>query len=311
MNNKVWSYVSKNLRVELDYSDLVDNPNVDWVSICADKNLYKRIHYIHHNTAITTDIIVSNKQILNKYLIVANENYPIDEKEFNNVFTSYNNAYLENPNILPRLIELYDRDPSKVVEISSGYISMMSLSLNTGLTWEMINHLKLNWNFSYLSRNRIITWEIVQANKHLPWDYRSMSANINITWEIVKSHPELNWSFDFLTSNPNITWEIIQANPDKPWSLDRFLENPNLTSRVLIQHKDKFKSLETVALNHFNRHVYFTLPVYKSKLAKLMHDKIYTELISRACTPVRTYQWNETACEEFPEEYIRECLRWK
>ncbi len=42
-----------------------------------------------------------------------------------------------------------------------------------------------------------------------------------------------------------------------------------------------------------------------------MHSTIYNELIMRACTPARLYQWNEGAAEEFPEEYARECLRYK
>jgi hypothetical protein len=42
-----------------------------------------------------------------------------------------------------------------------------------------------------------------------------------------------------------------------------------------------------------------------------MHSAIYEELIMRACTPVRLYQWNEGAAEQLPEEYARECLRYK
>jgi hypothetical protein len=42
-----------------------------------------------------------------------------------------------------------------------------------------------------------------------------------------------------------------------------------------------------------------------------MHTAIYHELIKKACTTKRMFQWNESAAEEFPEEYARECSRYK
>jgi hypothetical protein len=36
-----------------------------------------------------------------------------------------------------------------------------------------------------------------------------------------------------------------------------------------------------------------------------LHAAIYDELITRACTTARMFQWNEGAAEEFPEEYAR------
>jgi len=41
-----------------------------------------------------------------------------------------------------------------------------------------------------------------------------------------------------------------------------------------------------------------------------MHSAIYNELIMRACTTKRMFQWNESAAEEFPEEYARECAKY-
>ena len=42
-----------------------------------------------------------------------------------------------------------------------------------------------------------------------------------------------------------------------------------------------------------------------------IHNFIYDELITRACTPKRLYQWNEGAAEEYPEEYAKECEKYK
>jgi hypothetical protein len=108
-------------------------------------------------------------------------------------------------------------------------------------------------------------------------------------WEFIQANTRTNpveeeWSYDELSSNPNITWELVRANPDdKEWNYE-FLSNP---------------------------HLYFQSARYRRKMTAQMHATIYNELIMRACTPARMYQWNESAAEEFPEEYARECLRYK
>ena len=44
---------------------------------------------------------------------------------------------------------------------------------------------------------------------------------------------------------------------------------------------------------------------YTRMMTARMHATIYCELIQRACTPVRLFQWNEGAAEQFPEEYAK------
>ena len=34
-----------------------------------------------------------------------------------------------------------------------------------------------NWNYSYLSANPNITWEIIQANPDKDWNYSALSSN--------------------------------------------------------------------------------------------------------------------------------------
>jgi len=42
-----------------------------------------------------------------------------------------------------------------------------------------------------------------------------------------------------------------------------------------------------------------------------MHDKIYAELIMRACKPSRMFQWHESACDEYREEYLSKCAEYR
>ena len=81
---------------------------------------------------------------------------------------------------------------------------------------EKLIELGLSWNT--ISRNRDITWEIVQANPSKRWCYSGLSENPNITWEIVQANPDKRWSYIGLSYNPNITREIVKSNPDKDWS---------------------------------------------------------------------------------------------
>jgi len=50
---------------------------------------------------------------------------------------------------------------------------------------------------------------------------------------------------------------------------------------------------------------------YRRKMTTRMHSAIYEELVKRACTPERLYQWHEDAAEQFPEEYLRKCAEYK
>jgi hypothetical protein len=50
-------------------------------------------------------------------------------------------------------------------------------------TWYdyILTHPDKPWNYTLISRNPNITWDIVQANPNLRWNYVSMSRNPNIT----------------------------------------------------------------------------------------------------------------------------------
>jgi hypothetical protein len=78
-----------------------------------------------------------------------------------------------------------------------------------------------------------------------------------------------------------------------------------------MENINMFPESHFIIFNYLNYHPYFHSVQYKRKMTAQMHAAIYNELIMRACTPARLYQWNEGAAEEYPEEYVRECSRWK
>jgi hypothetical protein len=44
----------------------------------------------------------------------------------------------------------------------------------------VLDHLDKPWNYSWLSINSNLLWDVVQANPQLPWNYAWMGSNPNI-----------------------------------------------------------------------------------------------------------------------------------
>ena len=80
---------------------------------------------------------------------------------------------------------------------------------------ERQNDKDAKWDWYAISKNPIITWEIVTSNPDIPWNWWGLSANPNITWDIVKDNPEKTWKMLIGSSmNPQITWDIVTSYPD-------------------------------------------------------------------------------------------------
>ena len=177
--------------------------------------------------------------------------------------------------------------------------------------WEFIQaNPDKGWFYDRLSSNPNITWEIVQANPDKSWFYNYLSFNPSITWEIVRANSDKDWNYYCLSINPNITWEIVQANPDKPWYYNALLYNPNITPKIIMENINMFPDISHFQDNKLNYHPYFHSALYKRKMTAQIHAAIYCELIARACTPARLFQWNEGAAEQFPTEYLQECVKY-
>src|SRR5208282_2078649 len=56
--------------------------------------------------------------------------------------------------------------------------------------------------------------EWFENNLDKPWNWSGLSGNPNITWEIVQAHLDKPWNWACLSKNPDITWEIVQAHLD-------------------------------------------------------------------------------------------------
>jgi len=107
-------------------------------------------------------------------------------------------------------------------------------------------------------------------------------------------------------------WRLTRCNMYSRLYLIGIYNNPSSTIIELLKYKDLVSMFsEIYCCNELNYRKYFHSAHYKRKMTARLHSAIHEELIMRACTPSRMYQWNEGAAEEFPEEYAQECTLWK
>jgi len=99
----------------------------------------------------------------------------------------------------------------------------------------MFSHNEMKRGIRGMKRNEL--WEIAMRFPH-KMNWSELSCNPNITWEIIEANPEVgcllswdadyssegcdsymcDWDWDAVSHNPNITWENVQMNPNKPWN---------------------------------------------------------------------------------------------
>jgi len=102
-----------------------------------------------------------------------------------------------------------------------------ALSSNPNIRWEIVQkHLDKPWNWYCLCTNPsvITSWEIVSMilqkcpKKDWKWIWPALSRNPSVViWEIVEKYLDNPWDWSELSWNPNITWGIVQKYLDKPW----------------------------------------------------------------------------------------------
>jgi len=104
------------------------------------------------------------------------------------------------------------------------------------LVLKRVKYAEHKWDWSNLSFNERITWDIVQANPDKPWDWKHISTNPNITIDIIQANPDKPWDWKHISANPNITWDIVNTYPEKKWDwyfLKKHLNNNEYEDEML------------------------------------------------------------------------------
>lgn len=100
---------------------------------------------------------------------------------------------------------------------------------------------ELHWDYDFLSSCNYITWNMVRNNLNKPWNFKKISRNSIVTIDIVLDTPFLRWDWNELTLNKNMTFDIIKNNIRLPWN--SYLLTQKLTPEELKQFYNIRESL--------------------------------------------------------------------
>lgn len=142
-------------------------------------------------------------------------------RSYNYIYNTQDGEPLRNP--LWNLVLMFPDKPWDWTILSlNTSIDLYIVISNPGLPWDWnaiycrIYSKSDNNDDQYLQYSPV-DWEEVAANPDKDWNWSNISSNPAITWDIVQSYLYMPWVWHELSKNPNITWEIIKNNPDKPW----------------------------------------------------------------------------------------------
>lgn len=102
----------------------------------------------------------------------------------------------------------------------------IGVSLNPNITWEIVQSNKaFRWNWNFLCHNpSIFTYEVIQNQlstfNGVHIDFTGLSLNPNLDWEIVSDNPELPWQWESMSQNEFLYNKIARDmfdNRKKSW----------------------------------------------------------------------------------------------
>jgi hypothetical protein len=125
-------------------------------------------------------------------------------------------------------------------------------AIKKGLTYKNILRLNKQYNASYISHkdkyeNNII--RLIDENPDISWDWSGLSRNPNITWNVIQNNLHKPWNWRYVSCNPNITWEIILNNINKPWYWDALSHRKDITIDILKQLTNKPLNWQVISKN--------------------------------------------------------------
>jgi hypothetical protein len=220
---------------------LYRNPNIDWQIISANRHIFTNDQMISTNSSITMEIIDANPDINWDYNELSafaqiDINYVLTKNKPWNYKILSNNKYLIRDYIMQNLRIVFYENEYLLSEIDfvGGYdydafiekiinnkkiMSCVLESIEPNLTWmEFISdYIKPNWY--YVSKNKLITMEMVMAFPKNPWNWAGLSQNANMTMEIIEKYPQFPWEWKWISRNPNLTWQYHRDHlNDHEWS---------------------------------------------------------------------------------------------
>ena len=252
-----WIEISRNINIKM--KDIRDNMDLPWnwrYGVSSNPNLdldmIRDFPYYDWDKSLISSFIPLNLEII-KLLDNRKEEKIKSEKVVRNIDWypySYRKHIFSKVNIFKK-IHLED---IKCVKVYFNNIIYTGLSMNENINIRyVIDNIKKNWNWYYLSKNKAIKMEIfLKYEYYLPWNIKGISENPNINLNIVNRYKkkldinslvknpsfkfemidiigsDKNWDWKIISKHNNITKKIIMENIDRNWEILNFGENRNL-----------------------------------------------------------------------------------
>ena len=119
-------------------------------------------------------------------------------------------------------------------------------------------------------------FQFILDNPDKDWDWSNISHNLNITWEIIQQNPNIHWDRYWqslcVSSNPNITWDIIRDNQDKPWNWTALSKNSMSKSKKEWINQRRLQHIKALQIQRHWRNCSCNP---KFKLAQRILSKLY------------------------------------
>jgi hypothetical protein len=306
-----WDFIEKNLNKGWNWNDISYNKVITWDIINKYPNIPWNNYMISVNENISYDIVKNNPIFDWKYekMIIYNPNITIEIiKENIKVWkVKYKHALLKNLNITWDIVkEIFDENDYRTNDIITNQIRY-NLSCNKNMTFDIINeNSNFPWCWNIIS-SRQLTWDIIDKYPNIKWQYDILSENISLTniLELVQKYDNKLWNYDILSANPNISLEEILNNPEYKWNYNNILLNPLITLKEIERNKNIIQREywnyrnKNLLINNYMKNPYFSSDIYKKKMTKKMHNRIYNELIKVSCTPKRLHTLSCMDIEEY------------
>jgi hypothetical protein len=236
-----------------DIDMVLANDNATWDFVSNYLFIPKRNYSILRNRNVPKDVLMSNPEWTNTFIIFANPNadyeYLLSIWDSRCVSPLVRNEYVpwsvfmsildEHSYIAPRFIfdwNFLSEHPSVTPAVVAAHPNLPwktnHLIANSNFGWDNIKHFDMDHgDANYILRNKSLTldqikqigiWNIILDTSHPVRDPRDSYTyqylvSSRFKWDDFAHIPKTREYMNVLSNNPNITWDVVQANLDLEW----------------------------------------------------------------------------------------------
>jgi hypothetical protein len=296
--------------INMDPTGLINNPrfNPDLLDCPAIKMKLNdaSMWYLSSNPAITWDTYIKHADLNWRFTLLLNPNVRYDQAK---TMPSFKKTYSWNPNVT---IEDVNRSPGgwcwmglatnirlTIADIKRniddiGPEAWTQISANIGIKFEDLGEIE---HLSIVGFSQNYNLRVEHLSRATGWSWNHVSMNPGIKLDDILNNTRFPFNWDFVSMNPSIDMDQVEKYIYLPWSWYHLSKNPNLTLAFFNRHSHEEWDFNGIMLNKLSYDRYFQSETYRRPITKLVHDRLYEELIATSCTPRRILQWNESTTE--------------